>query len=38
VEREHTFATGRRLSGFMFGRDALVARLYDKTARSRNGA
>lgn len=32
VERELTFATGRRLTGFMFGRDALVARLYDKTA------
>jgi hypothetical protein len=32
VEREHTFATGRRLTGFMFGQDALVARLYDKTA------
>ncbi len=31
VEREHAFATGRRLTGFMFGRDALVARLYDKT-------
>jgi hypothetical protein len=32
VERELTFASGRRLTGFMFGRDALVARLYDKTA------
>lgn len=32
VQRELTFASGRRLTGFMFGRDALVARLYDKTA------
>ncbi len=31
VDREQVFATGRRLTGFMFGRDALVARLYDKT-------
>jgi len=31
VDREQAFATGRRLTGFMFGRDALVARLYDKT-------
>jgi len=32
VEREQAFASGRRLTGFMFGRSALVARLYDKTA------
>jgi hypothetical protein len=32
VERELTFASGRRLTGFMLGRNALVARLYDKTA------
>src|SRR5256885_3464286 len=31
VDREQAFATGRRLTGFMFGRDALVARPYAKT-------
>ena len=31
VDREQAFATGRRPTGFMFGRDALVGRLYDKT-------
>jgi hypothetical protein len=35
LEREQAFASGRRLTGFMFGRDALVARLYDKTAEIR---
>jgi hypothetical protein len=32
VEREQVFASGRRLTGFMWGRAAIVARLYDKTA------
>jgi hypothetical protein len=31
-ENQQAFAVGSRLSGFMIGRDALVARLYDKTA------
>jgi len=38
VEREHAFASGRRLTGFMFGRHALVAPLYDKTAEIRSEA
>ncbi len=32
VDREQAFASGRRLTGFMFGRSAILARLYDKTA------
>jgi hypothetical protein len=32
VEREQAFASGRRLTGFMWGRNAIVARLYDKMA------
>ena len=32
VERDHVFKSGRRLTGFMFGRGAMAARLYDKTA------
>jgi hypothetical protein len=35
TERDQAFAWGRRLTGFMFGRDAVVARLYDKTAEIR---
>jgi hypothetical protein len=35
VERQQAFASGRRLTGFMFGRDALVARVYDKTEEIR---
>jgi hypothetical protein len=31
-ENQQAFTMGSRLSGFMVGRDALVARLYDKTA------
>jgi hypothetical protein len=34
-EHDQAFAWGRRLTGFMFGRDAVVARLYDKTAEIR---
>jgi len=34
VEREEAFAHGRRLTGFMFGRGALSARLYDKTLQT----
>jgi hypothetical protein len=30
-ERQEAFAVGHRLTGFMFGKDALVARIYDKT-------
>jgi hypothetical protein len=30
-ERQHTYMTGTRLTGFTFGKDALVARIYDKT-------
>lgn len=37
VEREQAYASGRRLTGFMFGRDALVARIYDKTAEIGRG-
>jgi hypothetical protein len=32
VDREQAFASGRRLTGFMFGHSAVVARLDDKTA------
>jgi hypothetical protein len=35
VERAQAFASGRRVTGFMFGRGALVARLYDKTEEIR---
>ena len=34
-ERNQAFTTGDRLTGLMFGRDALVARLYDKTQEIR---
>ena len=34
-ERNEAFTTGDRLTGLMFGRDALVARLYDKTQEIR---
>jgi hypothetical protein len=30
-DRQEAFTAGHRLTGFMFGRDALVARIYDKT-------
>jgi hypothetical protein len=30
-ERQHTYMTGSRLTGLTFGKDALVARVYDKT-------
>ena len=30
-ERNEVFTAGHRLTGFTFGRDALVARVYDKT-------
>lgn len=34
-DNRQVFQSGSRLSGFMFGRDALVARIYDKTAQIR---
>src|SRR5215472_11739982 len=34
-ERNEAFTVGDRLTGLMFGRDALVARLYDKTQEIR---
>jgi hypothetical protein len=34
-ENRQVFQSGTKLSGFMFGKDALVARIYDKTARIR---
>ncbi len=34
-DNRQVFQSGSRLSGFMFGRDALVARIYDKTAEIR---
>ena len=34
-ERNEAFTAGDRLTGLMFGRDALVARLYDKTQEIR---
>src|SRR6202011_1160659 len=34
-ERQHTYMTGARLTGFTFGKDALVARVYDKTVEIR---
>ncbi|MBO0687724.1 MAG: hypothetical protein J2P45_31635 [Candidatus Dormibacteraeota bacterium] len=34
-ERHESFIRGHRLTGLMFGRDALVARLYDKTLEIR---
>ncbi len=34
-ENRQVFQSGTKLSGFMFGKDALVARIYDKTAQIR---
>ncbi len=34
VQREEAYAHGRRLTGFTFGRGALLARLYDKTLQA----
>jgi hypothetical protein len=34
-EHNEAFTTGDRLTGLMFGRDALVARLYDKSQEIR---
>jgi hypothetical protein len=34
-ERQVSYLTGSRLTGFMFGKDALVARIYDKTVEIR---
>jgi hypothetical protein len=35
-ERNEVFTAGHRLTGFTFGRDGLVARVYDKTREIRN--
>ena len=37
-DNRQVFQSGSRLSGFMFGKDALVARIYDKTAEIRSTA
>jgi hypothetical protein len=34
-ERQQTYMTGSRLTGFMFGKDVLVGRIYDKTVEIR---
>lgn len=34
-ENRQVFQSGTKLAGFMFGKDAMVARIYDKTAQVR---